>query len=269
MTPKMLFSGASLQQAILAAARHFGIESEVVAYHVREQRQGIVRGRQRIVIEVDPAAPRAAAPVSVPPPRATPPVVAPVALASRPVELTAPVRRSSPADARPQRTEVPQISRRDLAGLPLATGPEAEAVAMALQYLSSLAGVRIDGRVVQAGDGLHVDLGGEGQAKLVAEDASLLEALEQLLPRAVRGLHGSAVALSIDSGGVREQILEDLRRMAIDAAERVRSSGQSETLSEMNPAERRIVHMALAENPAVATESLGTGTIKRIQIRPR
>jgi spoIIIJ-associated protein len=141
---------------------------------------------------------------------------------------------------------------------------------MALQYLSSLAGVRIDGRVVQAGDGLHVDLGGEGQAKLVAEDASLLEALEQLLPRAVRGLQrfggGAVDRLRRD---VREQILEDLRRMAIDTAERVRSSGQSETLSEMNPAERRIVHMALAENPAVATESLGTGTIKRIQIRPR
>ena len=140
---------------------------------------------------------------------------------------------------------------------------------MALQYLASLAGMRIDARVVQAGEGLHVDLGGEGRAKLVAEDASLLEALEQLLPRAVRGLHGSAVALSIDSGGVREQILEDLRRMAIDAAERVRSTGEPETLAEMNPAERRIVHMALAENAAVSTESLGTGTIKRIQIRPR
>jgi spoIIIJ-associated protein len=240
----------------------------MVAYRVREQRQGIVRGRQRIVIEVDPAAPRSTAAAAVPAVRSAPQPAA-LAPASRPEERAAPARRPSPAESRPPRVETPRISPQDLASLPRATGPEAEAVSVALQYLASLAGVRIDGRVVQAGDGLHVDLGGEGRAKLVAEDASLLEALEQLLPRAVRGLHGSPVALSIDSGGVREQILEDLRRLAIDAAERVRSSGQPETLSEMNPAERRIVHLALAENPDVATESLGTGTIKRIQIRPR
>jgi spoIIIJ-associated protein len=68
---------------------------------------------------------------------------------------------------------------------------------------------------------------------------------------------------------VREQLLEDLRRLAVETAERVRRTGEPETMAEMNPAERRIVHLTLSEDPAVATESLGTGTIKRIQIRPR
>lgn len=264
MTQNMLFSGGSLQQAILAAARHFGLEAEAVAYRVRDQRQGIVRGRQRIVIEVDPAAPRAVAQAAVPP---APTPAAPRSPTAGPEGPRPSAPRSVPPTAAPR----PRVSRptQALADLPLAGGPEAEAVTMALQHLALLAGVRIEGRVVQSADGLHVDLGGEQRARLLAEDASLLEALEQLLPRAVRGLHGAAVPLTLDSGGVREQLLEDLRRLAVDTAERVRRTGEPETLGEMNPAERRIVHLTLAEDPAIATESLGTGTIKRIQIRPR
>ena len=263
MSQKMLFSGGSLQQAILAAARHFGLEADVVAYHVREQRQGIVRGRQRIVIEVDPAAPRVVAreiPAPAPPPR---PVAAPQPRASMREERPAVVREvRPPAPARPERARVP-------VDLPLAVGPEAEAVATALQHLASVAGMKIEARILQAPEGLFVDLGGEGRARLVAEDAALLEALEQLLPRAVRGLHGAPIALSIDSGGVREQLLEDLRRLALETAARVRASGEPETLAEMNPAERRIVHLTLAEDPEIATESLGSGVVKRIQVRRR
>jgi len=249
MTQRTLFSGGSLQQAILAAARHFGLEAEDVAYQVRDQRQGIVRGRQRIVIEVDSAAPRVVArpPVTLPPP---PPGVPP----ARPI--------------RPREEALPQRAT-PRASLPPAAGTEAEAVQMALQHLGALAGVQIEARLLQAPEGLHVDLGGEARGRLLAENASLLEALEQLLPRTVRGLHGGAVSLIIDSGGVREQLLEDLRRRAVEAAERVRSTGQAETLPEMNPAERRIVHMTLAEDPGVATESLGSGAIKRVQVRPR
>jgi len=262
MTQKTLFSGGSLQQAILAAARHFGLEAEDVAYTAREQRQGIVRGRQRIVIEVDPASPRLAArPAQSPPTSSAERVATP---AARPAERPA-AARPAPESGAPVRP----AAASDLSNLPPANGPEAEAILMVLQHLGSLAGTVFEPRLLQAPESIHVDLGSEVRARLLAEDATLLEAIEQLLPRAVRGLHGGPVALTIDSGGVREQLLEDLRRLALETAARVRSTGQAETLAEMNPAERRIVHLTLAEDPGVATESLGGGAIKRIQVRPR
>lgn len=265
MSQKVLFSGGSLQQAILAAARHFGLEAEDVAYRARDQRQGIVRGRQRVVIEVDPVAPRVVARPAANPAPATS-AAAPPAAVSAPVGASRRERSTTTPRPIPQHRPARTFSVGDL---PTASGPESEAVQMALQHLAALAGVSIEARVLQAPDALYVDLGGESRASLLAEDATLLEALEQLLPRTVRGLHGAVVPLTVDSGGVREQLLEDLRRLALEAAERVRQTGQAETLEEMNPAERRIVHMTLADALGVATESLGGGVIKRVQIRPR
>lgn len=270
MAQSVLFSGNSLQQAVLAAARHFHLDADEVSFRVREQRQGIVRGRQRVVIEVDPSAPRAI-------PQAT--AVVPAAAVASPsparARETAPMRPR--AERHPRAEEGPREPRRAAplldaatrASLPVASGPEAEATLTALQHLSSLAGLAVAARVLQGPQALWVDLGGDQRAALVAEDAQLLEAIEQLLPRVVRGLYGGPVALEIDAGGVRERLVEDLRQLALAAAGRVATSGSPETLREMNPAERRIVHLTLAEHVAVATESLGSGVMKRIQVRPR
>ncbi len=43
--------------------------------------------------------------------------------------------------------------------------------------------------------------------------------------------------------------------------------GGTRTLRPMNPADRRIVHLALADDPDVETESQGNGYFKRVSIR--
>ncbi len=61
---RKFFSGSSVEQAVLAAARHYRIEPERVAYRVRDKKHGFLRPGRQVVIEVDPAAPeRAEAPV--------------------------------------------------------------------------------------------------------------------------------------------------------------------------------------------------------------
>ncbi|RMH16181.1 MAG: hypothetical protein D6696_18770, partial [Acidobacteria bacterium] len=54
---RKFFSGGTLEQAVLAAARHYGIEPERVAYTQRDKRSGFLNLRRKVVIEVDPAAP--------------------------------------------------------------------------------------------------------------------------------------------------------------------------------------------------------------------
>jgi spoIIIJ-associated protein len=48
----------------------------------------------------------------------------------------------------------------------------------------------------------------------------------------------------------------------------VRRKGRPRMLEPMNPADRRIVHMTLADDPGVVTESSGDGYFKRVSIRP-
>ena len=58
---RQFFSGNTLEQAVMAAARHFGLEPEQVAYTPRDKKHGFLSIRRRVVIEVDPSAPEKAA----------------------------------------------------------------------------------------------------------------------------------------------------------------------------------------------------------------
>ncbi len=48
----------------------------------------------------------------------------------------------------------------------------------------------------------------------------------------------------------------------------MRTTGSKEALSPMNPHERRIVHLEVAEQEGVTTVSEGDGFLKRITILP-
>jgi spoIIIJ-associated protein len=57
--------------------------------------------------------------------------------------------------------------------------------------------------------------------------------------------------------------------MAIFLAGKVRETGMDQELGPLNPYERRIVHMAVAEEPGVSTESIGDAHLKTVIISVR
>ncbi len=52
------------------------------------------------------------------------------------------------------------------------------------------------------------------------------------------------------------------------SAEKVKAGGQECLLSPLNPYERRLVHIALAEIGGIETRSVGDGFLKQIAIVP-
>ena len=58
----------------------------------------------------------------------------------------------------------------------------------------------------------------------------------------------------------------ELRQMAMFLAEKAKQSGVDQQLGPLNPYERRIVHMAVAEVPGVTTESVGDAFSKTVLI---
>lgn len=62
---------------------------------------------------------------------------------------------------------------------------------------------------------------------------------------------------------------DELRSMALAAREDLATAGDEVTLEPLNPYDRRIVHMTLAEFDDVDTESLGEGHYKRLLVRKK
>jgi spoIIIJ-associated protein len=73
----------------------------------------------------------------------------------------------------------------------------------------------------------------------------------------------------LDAEGYRERREKALTAMAHNAADRAKGSGREVRLEALTPRERRIVHMALAEDPGVTTCSEGEDPDRIIIVSPR
>ncbi len=129
-------------------------------------------------------------------------------------------------------------------------------------------GLDLRASLEEAGDGLRVQVRGSDIALLLGHNAELLDALEYLGNRLVARSAGEETRIVFDSGSYRAQRERELRLMAEKAAERVRGSRIPFSFDPMNPNERRIIHLALAEDATVKTESQGNGENRKVTIYP-
>ena len=120
----------------------------------------------------------------------------------------------------------------------------------------------------QAEEGLRIQVGGDDVALLLGHNAELLDALEYLGNRVLARASGEERRLVFDSLGYRSRREKELRLMAEKAAEKVRLSRIPFSFDPMTPNERRIVHLALANDASVTTESQGNGENRKVTIRP-
>ena len=145
---------------------------------------------------------------------------------------------------------------------------EIAAFEKAVDEVIALLGLRLEGSVRREDQGFEVELRGADSDLVVADDGELLGAVEHLLPRLVRGFLGHGLPCRVDCAGFRAAREVELKEMAGGMAELARRQGKPQILEPLNPAERRTVHMELAEDPTVETESEGSGFMKRVRILP-
>ncbi len=124
-----------------------------------------------------------------------------------------------------------------------------------------------------AGDGVGLieavlDVEGEDLGILIGRRGSTLASLQYILNLIVSRKTQRRVAFGVDVDGYRRRREEALVTLAKRTASRVRGTGRSITLEPMPPNERRIVHLALANDPAVMTVSIGEGEERKVAITP-
>jgi len=130
-------------------------------------------------------------------------------------------------------------------------------------------GLHLTAEAETTDEGSRVQVRGEDVALLLGHNAELLDALEYLGNRIVARASGEDTKIIFDSSGYRARREKELRLMAEKAAEKVRASRIPFSFDPMSPNERRIIHVALAGDNSIVTESQGNGENRRVTIRPK
>ncbi len=271
----MFFSGETEARAILAAANHFGVSPEQIAFDRVEKRHGFVKHR-RVVIRVDPASVGSVDGGSAESDDRADVVAEPVVEATVPSAAepaSADDDAVAPTDDAMALADDATVSGEDApvpveAEAPEETSEEVLSIAhAALDQLLDLADLEVSAEIVLAGERLEIEIEGVDEELLVEDEGQVLLALQHLLPRVMYGQVGRIVPCRLDSRGYQDKKEARLRGLARRVAEEVVDRGGTRTLRPMNPADRRIVHLALADDPNVETESQGNGYFKRVSIR--
>jgi spoIIIJ-associated protein len=130
-------------------------------------------------------------------------------------------------------------------------------------------GIEATVAVEDTSDGARFNITGEQAELLVRHRGEPLKALQHVVDSSYgRGLEGDK-RVFIDALEYRKGKDIELRKMAKFLAEKARDSGLDQQLGPLNPYERRIVHMAVAEVPGVTTESIGDAFSKTVMISSR
>ena len=127
-------------------------------------------------------------------------------------------------------------------------------------------GAQLTATVEETEDGTRINLQGEDGGILIRRGGEGLQALQHLVATAFRRQLGDDTRIVVDCNGYRRDKDAELRQMAKFVAEKARSTGLAQEMGPLNPYERRIVHMAIAEDPAVSSESIGDAFMKTVII---
>ena len=227
----MRYEGKTEQAAVEQAARERGVAADSLRYRVVRDEKSFWGGRV-VEIEVEDAAEAVPAPVELRQPAA-----------------------SAPAESGGT-SQAPALDEEAWA-----------AVDGALTELLSTAGFLVEIRRRPSAEEMVFELIGDDVEGLLANRGEGLNGLEVLAGRIASRKVGRPVHPRLDAEGFRrhqKETLEDLARRSADEARRTR---RPQLLPPLGPAERRLVHLALAAEPDVETESEGSGFLKRVAVR--
>lgn len=121
----------------------------------------------------------------------------------------------------------------------------------------------------QVADGcVEIDVSGSDADLVLADNARVLYSVNHLVNQIFYRQSKDGYNFFLDCNEYRAEREAELELMAVKAAEKACSSGLRVSLQPMPSSERRIIHLALAEDQTVRTESQGTGRYRRVLIVP-
>ena len=139
-------------------------------------------------------------------------------------------------------------------------------IAEFVQNVVNAMGATLTTTIEETPEGTRINIEGEDGGVLVRRGGEGLQALQHLVATAFRRQLGEDQRILIDCNGFRKEKDAELKQMAKFIADKAKNSGAPQEMGPLNPYERRIVHMAVAEDPSVSSESIGDAFMKTVII---
>ena len=147
-------------------------------------------------------------------------------------------------------------------------GEEVEITKKLMAGLLERIGVKAEVDVAFEEGDLHLEIKGDQEGILIGRHGRTLDSFQFLINRMVNKRLETPVRIVLDINDYRKRKTENLKKMAIRVGEKVKSEGHPLTIGPFDAHDRRLVHIALQEDPAIRTESLGEGKLKKMTIIP-
>jgi spoIIIJ-associated protein len=125
---------------------------------------------------------------------------------------------------------------------------------------------RID--VYDAAGYIAVDVASDSTALFIGQKGETIDAVQYLVNAAIYRKRPFVKRVVLDAEGYRQRRVEAIQGIAHRTARRAVRERRAVELPPMSPAERRVVHIYLRDNPSVTTASEGTGDNRRVRISP-
>lgn len=130
-------------------------------------------------------------------------------------------------------------------------------------------GLPLDITIQDLPDSVRIDLAGEGGEVLLRRRAEALDALQHVVNTAFRRQLKDDRTLVVDCLEYRKAKDAELRQMAKFIMDKAKSTGTPQEMGPLNPYARRLVHLAVAEDPQLSSESIGDAFLKTVIISVR
>jgi spoIIIJ-associated protein len=279
----------TIEKAITQALAQLGADQDDVEIEVLSTpRAGVLGlGARQARVRVTRRAPEGASSGVTSPPPAPRVVHAPTLATTDAVrEETSsgtPAAGEPPTDAVPSDSEVAHIVHEsEIEEIPVGTEESAhagradpellarEAVVVVTRILD-LMGEKAKVEIVDDSSAPHVELNikGDGSGLLIGRHGQTLDALEYVVNRILaRKLRDAAMPVSIDTESYRVRRRRQLHRMALAKGEQAKREHLAVALEPMPPRDRRIIHLALKDDPLITTRSSGEGFLRSVEIMP-
>jgi spoIIIJ-associated protein len=166
------------------------------------------------------------------------------------------------------REPAPFVSGKPVEELSEAERSTLETAKTVLEEMLGLMGLAGTVEIASGGETARLNVKGDDLGALIGRRGEKLASLQHIINLIVGRREGQHHRIAVDVENYRGRREEQLRDVADRAAKRVIQTGKIIQLEAMPAVERRIVHMALLENPRVRTQSVGVEPNRRIVVLP-
>ena len=135
-----------------------------------------------------------------------------------------------------------------------------------VRQVTGAMGLTLEVEIEETPDNIRLNLSGEGADALLRRKGETLDALQVIVNTAFRRDARGDRHYVVDALGFRKDKDAELREMAKFLMDKVKASGSPQELGPLNPYARRIVHLTVAEDAALSSESVGDAFLKSVVI---